>query len=234
MKEEGQHRATSPTSFPALSRAQTGVPQATPDRPDSRRAASAPMGSSGPFDNLERHCGKPVEITRSNPARSKITGRVLFADTTNGMIGVVEDETLQLHIYHVHSLLQIDVIDDNPTDWTPSECAGLGLVSDPAALKSRQVSALAARQDEALKNGPPGTSAAVQALFDTISKTMSCRWKGNTIVVHDVSIEKPYRQGNCKGANQTSLLRVQKIVGAYWQKADFDADGPGDAMDTSQ
>lgn len=40
------------------------------------------------------------------------------------MIGVVEDETLQLHIYHVHSLLQIDVIDDNPTDWTPSECAG--------------------------------------------------------------------------------------------------------------
>lgn len=71
-----------------------------------------------------------------------------------------------------------------------------------------------------------GVSKEAQDVFDSLNKTMQCRWQGKTIIVVDagVAVEDPYTPESCKSlhsaaqgaaavlAGERALGRVKKVV----------------------
>ncbi|KAI8353934.1 anticodon-binding domain-containing protein [Mortierella sp. GBAus27b] len=60
-----------------------------------------------------------------------------------------------------------------------------------------------------------GVSTIGQTIFDALSKTLPCRWAGESIVVMDeVIISSPYEPDNCKANSSASntLARVKKVL----------------------
>ncbi|KAF8455775.1 anticodon-binding domain-containing protein [Kalaharituber pfeilii] len=72
-----------------------------------------------------------------------------------------------------------------------------------------------------------GVTREAQDVFDSLNRTMQCRWQGKTIVIVDamVAVEEPYLPENCKSLNggnggaaqaaqggERALLRVRKVV----------------------
>jgi hypothetical protein len=58
-----------------------------------------------------------------------------------------------------------------------------------------------------------GVGRDAQDIFDSLSKTMECRWhEQNIIVLDSVVITAPYRSKDCKGNEDRVLNRVRKVV----------------------
>ncbi|KAG0002773.1 hypothetical protein BGZ65_002337 [Modicella reniformis] len=83
-----------------------------------------------------------------------------------------------------------------------------------AKLQQREQQAVKEAQVAAARIGV-GVSSLGQDIFDALSKTLPCRWAGDSIVVMDeVIISPPYEPDNCK-ANPSSyitLARVKKVL----------------------
>lgn len=88
---------------------------------------------------------------------------------------------------------------------------------DPQYTKDKEERALQAAEAAASKLGV-GVSRGGQHLFDTLSKTLPCKWAGKDIVVlQQVVITAPYTPNSCSAVqdqDQAALDRVRKLVGA--------------------
>lgn len=87
---------------------------------------------------------------------------------------------------------------------------------DVDRCKKREEKALKQAELDASKIGENVTNEA-QSIFDSLSKTMPCRWKGKTIIVLDeVFIEFPYDTHSCTASDEhkSALDRVRKVLQA--------------------
>ena len=92
---------------------------------------------------------------------------------------------------------------------------------DVAACKKRESEAYEA-MEAAMAMLNPNASAAGQACFDALSKTLDCSWSGDSINVLDqVRVDAPYTEDACVSldGNKQSLDRIRKIVTAGLKKA---------------
>jgi hypothetical protein len=79
-------------------------------------------------------------------------------------------------------------------------------------LQTRERNAVRAFEENLTRIGV-GVSAEAQAIFDTLAKTLPCRWENDVIVVmEEVRISPPYRLTDCQGSQQASLQHVRKIL----------------------
>ena len=92
---------------------------------------------------------------------------------------------------------------------------------DVAACEKREQDAFEA-MEAAMAMLNPNASAAGQACFDALSKTLDCSWNGDSINVLDqVRVDAPYTEDACVSldGNKSSLERIRKIVTAGLKKA---------------
>jgi hypothetical protein len=86
---------------------------------------------------------------------------------------------------------------------------------DSERTKLRESKAVRNAQIEADKIGE-GVSEEAQCIFNALSKTLPCRWRGkNIVVLEEVEIAEPYRAEDCKSlhaGDSTVQLRVQKVL----------------------
>ncbi len=83
---------------------------------------------------------------------------------------------------------------------------------DDKVIDQRYAKLLRQRQDEAKRVGQ-NVSPFAQELFDHLSKTLACVWKGQSIDVNGlVLIAPPYSASDCTSDNARALSRVQLLV----------------------
>ena len=93
---------------------------------------------------------------------------------------------------------------------------------DIAAIHNRLKTTTAKLQEEEARLGK-GVSEEAQAIFNGLSRTLTCRWDGERIIVMDqVIIEPPYGQGNLKavkGVSNQTIPRIKRLVGSVYTVA---------------
>ena len=93
---------------------------------------------------------------------------------------------------------------------------------DVAACKKRESEAYEA-MEAAMAMLNPNASAAGQACFDALSKTLDCSWNGDSINVLDqVRVDAPYTEDACacrSTGTKASSERIRKIVTAGLKRA---------------
>lgn len=80
------------------------------------------------------------------------------------------------------------------------------------AIERAQARAAAAHAQKGVGVSPFG-----QQLFNSLAKTLQCKWDGKTIVVMDqVRIKEPYRAEDCSASagGDVALARIRRIVGS--------------------
>lgn len=88
-------------------------------------------------------------------------------------------------------------------------------VVDEERTKLREERAVRKAKIEAAKIGE-GVTDEAQHIFNGLSKTLPCRWRGKSIVVlEEVEIEEPYGLENCNSLNLSDssvVRRVKKVL----------------------
>jgi len=92
-------------------------------------------------------------------------------------------------------------------------------VANMAKIRAREEAKLRAAYEESMKIGI-GVSLDAQILFNALSKTLPCRWDGETIIVmEDVRVAPPYDEENCSGGHTAAELnRVKRVLVGEKQK----------------
>jgi len=81
-----------------------------------------------------------------------------------------------------------------------------------ARIRAKEASVLRNLRDEASRIGV-GVSKEAQEIFNSLAKTLPCRWKDDSIVVFDeIIIKNPYQVSNCAGGDPVMLDRVKKVL----------------------
>jgi hypothetical protein len=58
-----------------------------------------------------------------------------------------------------------------------------------------------------------GVTAEAQEIFNSLAKTLPCRWHGDMIVVfEDIRIPSPYTLNSISGSDAAALNRVKKVL----------------------
>lgn len=90
-------------------------------------------------------------------------------------------------------------------------------VLDVATMEAR-----AKKSDEKFHESAPsigiGVTREAQEIFNSLSKTMPCVWRGTDIVCFGVKISPPYTSESCQGSDSSELDRVRKVLDGEKQK----------------
>ncbi|PRP76933.1 hypothetical protein PROFUN_06211 [Planoprotostelium fungivorum] len=83
---------------------------------------------------------------------------------------------------------------------------------DVTKIRNKEDIAVRTAKEEQLRIGV-NVSKEAQDIFNALSKTLPCRWDGDTIIVLDeIYIRNPYGNTNCQGNNTVMLERVRKVL----------------------
>lgn len=81
-----------------------------------------------------------------------------------------------------------------------------------AKVKQREEKAITRAREAAARIGVSVTPEA-QKIFDALSKTLPCVWRGEQILVmNEVLIVPPYKVESCSGENASTLARIRVVV----------------------
>ena len=98
------------------------------------------------------------------------------------------------------------------------------VILDTAALNSRLQRSIHTAQQAQARQGPKGTTAVDQAVFDALSRQYQTRWQGTAIIINDqFIIDKPYDGTNVKlmASATGDLERMKKIIMMEKSKAEL-------------
>jgi len=154
------------------------------------------------------------------------TVRVTMKDgsTFEGEVFLHEPETslLVLEVPHPQSTIKKDVRMLNLGSVEKTEVLVPADASAPVPeLPAQPLDVVEARESESLEAAKlanqrigDGVSPEAQQLFNTLCKTLECRWEGQSIVELklNVRINPPYTPENIVGEDATALARMRKIV----------------------
>lgn len=207
--------ADTPESEPALEGEQHGVAEGTEQ---VRRPVWGPASRDG-LASLEQMIGLMVRIVTMD--NTVVEGEIFTYDqdaqcvvlqSKNGSHETKADFTVMRtsHVKEVETLAPPIPLSEHP---------GLDLkFLPPINLESalqREARALAKAEKDA-KNLNSNVTVAAQRIFDSISKTYKCMWKGQDILVMgEVRIKPPYTPESCMLTNagdEMFLNRVKKVL----------------------
>jgi len=134
-------------------------------------------------------------------------------ESCNILVLEVIDQQPQYIFFPARSV-DVQVVAAGNEDVSPPDYPPLNM----EYLKQKEIKAIEDRKMEAAKMGGPGVSKEAQNIFDSLFKTMPCRWENDSIIVLDsIKIEKPYLPENCSltsGDDPLRLARVKKVLEA--------------------
>jgi hypothetical protein len=89
---------------------------------------------------------------------------------------------------------------------------------------AREKQAFRGQEERLLKAGPKGTSKPEQDIFDTLSKTFDCQWKGRQIEERKLGIiiKAPFRAEDVTGKDPKAVQHVQSILKKIREKLNMD------------
>jgi len=92
-------------------------------------------------------------------------------------------------------------------------------------VSAREKQAFRAQEERLLRAGPLGTTKLEQEIFDTLSKTLECRWNGHSIEEKKlgVTIKSPFRAQDVSGRDARAVARVQAVLAKIREKIDASA-----------
>ncbi|OQR90231.1 hypothetical protein THRCLA_22568 [Thraustotheca clavata] len=138
-----------------------------------------------------------------------IEGSVFTLDPVSGFL-VLEGQNNTL-------LLHSDVVTRIDPMAAPASGNESVRVSEEELRKLEQRTRLQA--EKAIASIGKNVSPMGQALFDALSKTMPCEWRGQSIqVMNEVVIDPPYATNTTKSANKQMLERVKKVLDGELRK----------------
>lgn len=154
-----------------------------------------------------------VRISTAPPNSSNVEGTIYVADPTTNLlvlnVSPAQNTAISASTLNApagsYRIIPISQISSFQLQALPSvqssstESSASSNTLDTAALQSRLNREVSKLQSAQLRQGPKGTSASEQALFDSFSRTMPTQWHGNAMIVSDTFIiEKPYAPANVK------------------------------------
>jgi len=78
-----------------------------------------------------------------------------------------------------------------------------------------------AKAQQEMKYYGVGVTDRAQQIFDSLNKTMDCKWNDTTIEIFGVRISEPYKPENCSGGDTDKALdRIKKVLDATLNKMD--------------
>ena len=142
------------------------------------------------------------------------TGRVFAVDPVGHRVFLDVDN-------HGVLLLNLDAVSSASFSHNPAPIEPLPALT-PAMASAREKQAFRAQEERLLKAGPHGTSKLEQEIFDTLSKTLDCRWNGHTIEEKKlgVTIKAPFRASDVSGRDHRAVQRVQSILSKIRERID--------------
>lgn len=154
----------------------------------------------------------------------EVSGELFAHDKQANMLLLRQKGSTPFH-HHLQLLRksQIKGVISSEPPALPLAAAPLPYV-DPQRSQDRLSRALQTAQSEADKIGQ-GVTPQGQFIFDTLVKTMPCKWQGQSIVVlGEVTISAPYQPQDCHTKHPddtTTLDRVVKVLQHARQTLDY-------------
>ena len=194
-------------------------------RRSSALAAGAAMASNGKVAVDKLKIGATVSIKLKDSGSCE--GAVYTVDPVTKTVVLfsaaekpVTQDSRDVRLVPEHAIDSIKVVKQPDAKDKKALVAPLPAI-DVAACKKRESEAYEA-MEAAMAMLNPNASAAGQACFDALSKTLDCSWSGDSINVLDqVRVDAPYTEDACVSldGNKSSLERIRKIVTAGLKKA---------------
>ena len=139
-----------------------------------------------------------------------IQGELFNYDMKSNCITLKEPAELPQRTYRV---LNTNFIANISSVSSPSSNSSLEVPTvNMDKIKAFETKSLRSAAQDASKIGV-GVSKQAQQLFDALSKTYRCAWKGKNILMVDteIQIEPPYTAESCFGPS-TAVARVKRVV----------------------
>eukprot|EP01118_Nematostelium_gracile_P003693 TRINITY_DN14281_c0_g1_i1.p1 TRINITY_DN14281_c0_g1~~TRINITY_DN14281_c0_g1_i1.p1 ORF type:complete len:175 (-),score=28.12 TRINITY_DN14281_c0_g1_i1:123-647(-) len=161
------------------------------------------------MDSLSTIVGSHVRIKTT--FGEEIEGEIFSYDTTTSCLVLVETQihsTLKKNyrIFKTNFMKSIEYLGRSSMvveDLPPVQIS---------KIRSKEASTIRSLREEAQRIGV-GVTKEAQEIFNSLSKTLPCRWKEDVIVVFDeIQIRPPYNATNCSGGDQNMLERVKKVL----------------------
>ncbi|XP_077978566.1 protein LSM12-like [Glandiceps talaboti] len=142
----------------------------------------------------------------------KIEGEVIAFDVQTRMLALKissasgKSDSHDIHLVNLYLVSNVDLVKE------PAETPPLPQPLNLQRLNSRCNQAVEAKRQAVFSVGVDVTPEA-QKLFNTIQKTLKCKWQEkNIIVIDEVTIVPPYGPDNCKSKDAQALGHVKKII----------------------
>ncbi|GAA5827119.1 hypothetical protein JCM5353_006198 [Sporobolomyces roseus] len=187
----------------------------------------APTSTSSPLPDLSTLLNLPLQLTLksdppSSPSRT-LKGSLFTYDPSCGFAVLCSSPSsnpsfsspTSYHLIKTSQILSLSVLSSTPTPSLPlpSQPLPSGPPSTPQAIQQRVSQAVSTLQKQQASRGPKGTSQEVQGVYDSLSKTLPCRWSGQDIVVMDEVVVDTKTWGVKGGkGSKDRIERVQKNI----------------------
>eukprot|EP01119_Soliformovum_irregulare_P008477 TRINITY_DN21591_c0_g1_i1.p1 TRINITY_DN21591_c0_g1~~TRINITY_DN21591_c0_g1_i1.p1 ORF type:complete len:183 (-),score=30.51 TRINITY_DN21591_c0_g1_i1:177-725(-) len=161
--------------------------------------------------------GSTVRITLHQPTPQTVEGEVFSIDHQTDTIILTQQTNQQSIIKKDYRILKISSIGGIETlNKADESLTASMLVPLPPVninrIRMNEEKAVRQLREEQSRIGV-GVSSEAQAIFNSLSKTLPCRWRGEDIIVFDeIVIKSPYSASTCSGGDPMMLDRVKKVL----------------------
>jgi len=201
------------------------TPQSRPTPSASPALTSTSTSTNPSLPDLSTLLNLPLQLTlKSDPPSSpnrQLKGSLFTYDPSTSFAVLCSSSSPSLssptayHLIKTSQIISLSILSSTPTASLPSPSDPLpsGPSSNPQALSQRVSLAVQQFQKQQASKGPKGTSEEVQKVYDSLSKTLPCRWSGSDIVVLDEVVVDTKSWGVKGGkGSRDRIERVQKNV----------------------
>lgn len=185
------------------------------------------VSSQSPYHAHRGLTCRSVRVSTGPPNQTTVEGTIYVADPITNMlvlnVSPAQSNTISASSLHAPNgsyrfipISQISVfqLQSLPQTAAPEPTPSSNTL-DTNALQNRLNKTIAQLQTAQSRQGPKGTTAQDQGLFDSLSRTMPMRWQGTSMVISDTYIiDKPYLPNSVRliEGSKGDLDRMRRVL----------------------